>query len=138
MESSLDELKNALVYVYVLTGLRAQNYPAGEEKEMLHRFVVQHYGGHSADEIKLAFELAITLQLDVDANCYENFSIAYFCRIMEAYRVWTREQLRQLPVPVQPLKIPTAEERRQLDLDYAHFKLSLINKLPFKLNANVE
>lgn len=114
----------------VLVGLRAQNYPDDLEKQVLLNFIQEHYGGHTPGEIKLAFEMAILRKLDVDPVCYENFSIAYFAGIMEAYRVWAREQVKQLPAPELKQKVLTAEEKRQLDFDYAGYLMKNIDLLP--------
>jgi hypothetical protein len=125
-----EELKKVLKYAMVIIGLRAQNYPGELEKQLLLNFIVEHYGGHAAEEIKLAFDMAILRKLDVEANCYENFSIAYFAGIMEAYRSWAREQIKQLPAQVEQPKEFTRQEKLQLDFDYAYILLSQINKLP--------
>jgi hypothetical protein len=125
-----DELKKVLKYAMVIIGLRAQNYPGEVEKQILLNFIAEHYGGHTAEEIKLAFEMAILRKLNVDPNCFENFSIAYFAGIMEAYRSWSREQIKQLPAPELKPKEFTRQEKLQLDFDYAYVLLSQVNKLP--------
>jgi hypothetical protein len=125
-----EELKKSIKYAMVLIGLRAQNYPDDLEKQVLLNFIQEHYGGHTPAEIKLAFEMAIMRKLDVDPVCYENFSIAYFAGIMEAYRSWAREQVKQLPAPELKPKVLTAEEKRQLDFDYACYLKKQIDLLP--------
>lgn len=131
-----EEMKQALRYIFLLVGLRAQNYPAGIEKQLLHAYIFKNYGGHTPAELKLAFEMALQNKLSLrpeDVTCYENFSIAYFSRIMEAYREWSKEQIRQLPGIKEQPKEYTAEEKRKLDFDYAFYLLSLINKLPCRV-----
>lgn len=91
-ESSLEEIKQSLRYVMVKVGLRSQNWPNDEEKQILIAHIVQHFGNNTIDEIKLAFDLAITGKLELDKNeisCYENFSCLYFSQIMVAYRGWS-------------------------------------------------
>lgn len=117
----------------VLIGLRAQNYPGEVEKQILLNFIQEHYGGHTPAEIKLAFEMAILRKLDIDPVCYENFSIGYFAGIMEAYRDWAREQVKLLPEPELKPRVFTAQEKLQLDFDYAYVLLSQINKLPCRV-----
>jgi hypothetical protein len=108
----------------VIIGLRAQNYPDEIETEILLSFIQEHYAGHTPAEIKLAFEMAILRKLDVDPVCYENFSVAYFAGIMEAYRSWARDQVKQLPAPeIKPREF-TRSEKLQLDFDYAYILLS--------------
>lgn len=132
---SLDQekLTEALRYVMVIIGLRAQNYPGEIETQILIGFISEHYGGHTCAEIRMAFEMAITRKLNVEAKCFENFSVAYFVSIMEAYREWAREQIKQLPTPATKPKEFTREEKLQLDFDYAYFLLSQINKPPCKV-----
>lgn len=128
-----EELKQALRYIFLLVGLRAQNYPAGIEKQLLHAYIFKNYGGHTPAELKLAFEMALQNKLSLrpeDVTCYENFSIAYFSRIMEAYREWSKEQVKQLAVNKELPKVYTDEEKRQLDFDYASYLMKQIDLLP--------
>lgn len=128
-----ENLTGVLRYAMVIIGLRAQNYPDEVETEILIGFITEHYGGHTPAEIKLAFEMAILRKLDIDPVCYENFSIAYFAGIMEAYRSWAREQVKQLPAPeIKPREF-TRQEKLQLDFDYAYILLAQVNKLPCKV-----
>lgn len=132
-QASEETLKAVLKYVMVLVGLRAQNYPDDIEKQILLNFILEHYGGHTTAEIKLAFEMAITRKLDVDAKCYENFSIAYFASIMEAYRDWAKEQIKQLPAPVEKPRELKPMEKVDINLTWAFKLFNEINKLPVKL-----
>ena len=130
---SEDEVKGVLKYVMVLVGLRAQNYPDDIEKQILLNFISEHYGGHTPAEIKLAFEMAITRKLSADPTCYENFSIAYFAGIMEAYREWAKEQIKQLPAPVKDRTL-SVKEKIDINLIWALKCLKEINKLPIKVS----
>lgn len=70
-------------------GIRGGNMPVDEEKEVLLHHIVDKYGNHTHEEFILAFDLAMTGNLDIeDANSYENFSCAYVSKIMTSYRVW--------------------------------------------------
>jgi len=63
------------------------------------QFVVKHYGGYTPEEIRLAFELAIEGRLDLkpdQINCYQDFSPAYFARIMSAYRVHRNKEMMRV------------------------------------------
>lgn len=98
MLNDLEPLKQALRYVMLLVGLRAINFPDEAEKEILMIYIQKHYGGHSPEEIKLAFEMAINGELEIalnDVKCYENFSVIYFSSIMNAYRKWSAQQYNQ-------------------------------------------
>lgn len=122
-----------LRYVMVLIGLRAQNYPDKIETQILVNFITKHYGGHTPAEIKLAFEMAITRKLDIEAKCYENFSVAYFVSIMEAYREWAKEQIKQLPAPPEKPRELKPMEKVDINLIWALKCLNEINKLPVKI-----
>ncbi len=91
----LDNLKTVLRYCIMKVGLRAANWPSDEEKALLISHILNNYSNHTAQEIRLAFDMAIEGKLGVDANCYENFSCLYFSGIMNAYRIWSAQAYRQ-------------------------------------------
>lgn len=97
VNGDLEEVKESLRYAMVKIGLRAQNWPNEEEKTVLISHVLKGYGGHTAAEIRLAFDMALEGKLDVETNCYENFSCLYFSNIMSAYREWAKQEYEQLP-----------------------------------------
>jgi len=126
-------LKNALQYVFALVGLRS--VPVGPEKEFLHQYILKNYAGHTPAEIQLAFDMAVQGQLDLDprdVRCYENFSVIYFATIMRAYRAWASDQARRLERVAEPQK-PTPEQILTINIEYAFYLFSLVNKLPVKL-----
>lgn len=108
----LEPLKEVLRLVMVLVGLRAQNFPQDQEKAVLLKFIVDHYGGHTPSEIKLAFTMAINGRLGLETKevvCYENFSVLYFSSIMNAYRSWAKEAVFHIPkIPLPELPAPTS------------------------------
>lgn len=107
--SPLDPLKEVLRLVMVKIGLRAENWPSDAEKAVLLAHIMQHYGTLTHAEILLAFDMAIEGKLTVEANCYENFSCMYFSRIMNAYRKWAAETLKQVPEEI-PVESKTLSE----------------------------
>lgn len=96
-KSSVEEIKQVLRLTLIKIGLRSQNWPSDEEKLVLIEHIIKNYGTHTCEEIKLAFDMAIAGRLDVEVNCYENFSCLYFSNIMNAYRSWANEAYRHLP-----------------------------------------
>lgn len=93
----LDDLKGVLRYAIMKVGLRAANWPTDVEKALLIQHIVTNYGGHTIEEIRLAFDMAITGKLELkDASCYQDFSCLYFSTIMNAYRLWAKEEYKQL------------------------------------------
>lgn len=96
IQRPIEDLKEVLRYAMMKVGLRAVNIPADIEKQVLIEHVVSNYGNHTHEEIKLAFDLAITGKLDVDPNCFENFSCVYFSKIMNAYRAWAGKTYKEV------------------------------------------
>ena len=98
-KSTIEELKQVLRLVMVKVGLRANNLPNDHEKQVLIDHIITHYGNHTPNEVRLAFEMALTFKLDLpekDIPCYENFTCAYVSKIMNAYRKWAIEAYPQI------------------------------------------
>jgi len=110
-----EHLKEVLRLIMVKIGLRAANFPNEIEKAVLLSHIVTEYGNHTCEEIKLAFDLAIAAKLDVkEVSCYENFSCLYFSTIMNAYRLWAKEQAAQIKnEPVKEEKKEFTEEDKK-------------------------
>ena len=127
----IEPLKQALRYAMVLVGIKAHNVPNEREKAVLLQFIQTNYGGHTPAEIRLAFDLAVSGELDVeDVKCYENFSPLYFASIMNAYRRWARHQHASIkPKP----KELTPAEKLEINLEYVAYLQNQINKLPCKV-----
>lgn len=124
----IEPLKQALRYAMVLVGIKAHNVPNDREKAVLLQFIQNNYGGHTPSEIKLAFDLAVAGDLDVeDVKCYENFSPLYFASIMNAYRKWARSKHPEIKQKEPEL---TAEQKLEIDIEYAAYLQKQINKLP--------
>lgn len=85
IESSEEEIRQALRYAMVKIGLRAANFPEGIEKLLLIQHVYENFPNNTVEEIKICFDWAISGRIGEDFNCYENFSCAYFSRMMNAY-----------------------------------------------------
>lgn len=128
-----ESLKQALRYCFMLVGLRAKNMPDEMEKAFLINFIREHYGGHTAAEIRLAFDMAVTGKLDVDPVCYENFSVTYFAKIMNAFRGWARDQVRAIEAAEPIDRVLSRDELVDLNVEYALYLFRQINKLPIKI-----
>jgi hypothetical protein len=102
--SGEEDLKQVLRYCMVLVGLRGNNLPTEEEKFVLTNFIRSNFGNQTSAEIKIAFEMAVAGKLQVDAKCYENFSCEYFGRIMNAYLEYARQEIKNLPKPIEQMK----------------------------------
>ena len=132
--TDVEPLKQALRYAMVLVGIKAHNVPNDREKSVLLQFIVNNYGGHTPTEIRLAFDLAIAGELDVeDVKCYENFSPLYFASIMNGYRKWARPKHGEIK-PIE--KELTPDEKLDIELQYAAYLQKQVNKWPRKYPLN--
>lgn len=112
--------------------------PVEEEKAVLLEYIFENYGGHTPDEIKLAFKMAISGKLNLEpkeVKCYENFSPLYFTTIMDAYREWAREQIKLLPKPIEKRELKPMEIV-DINMIWALKCLNEINKLPVKIKLS--
>jgi hypothetical protein len=82
-----EEIRQALRYAMVKIGLRAANFPTGIEKTLLIHHVIENFPDNTVDEIRICFDWAISGRIEEDFNCYENFSCAYFSKMMLAYNL---------------------------------------------------
>lgn len=96
-EASDSEIQETLLKTFVLVGLRMQHYPDKLHNQFLINYIRKEYAHKTLDELQLAFELAIKQQLDIeDYKVYDNFSIEYLVRIMNAYRLWLIAENKKL------------------------------------------
>jgi len=94
-------VSSALQYAMMLVGIRGNNAPTQAEFDFLKYYLINNFGTHTAAEIRLAFDLAVSNRLELGesgAKCYENFSCEYVGRIMAAYRKWAEIQHSALPI----------------------------------------
>lgn len=105
-----EDIKQVLRYVMVLVGLRGQNLPSEEERFVLLNFIRSNFGNQTPEEIKLAFDWAVSGKLGIDAKCYENFSCEYFGRIMKAYIDMANEETRTVKKEEEIVLPPPSDE----------------------------
>lgn len=128
-DAPIERLKEVLRLVMIKVGLRSQNWPEQEEKAVLIAHILTNYGGHTPEEILLAFEMAIAGKLDLDSDqvtCYENFSCLYVSNILNAYRLWAREAVKYAVPPELP-KLPPSEDLN--DITMQSFYDSTVEKI---------
>ena len=116
-----EDLKQVLRYAMVLVGLRGNNMPTEEEKFVLLNFIRSNFGNQTPEEIKLAFELALSGKLGIDAKCYENFSCEYFGRIMNAYIEYARQETKSVPKEEEsPKEVPSDADLKMAAINSAN------------------
>ena len=75
----------SLRYVFTLVGIKGEQIPNKIETAVLLKFIRDNYSHFTADEIKIAFELAIKKQFPCETNHFGNFSPLYFANVMNSY-----------------------------------------------------
>lgn len=116
-----EDLKQVLRYSMVLVGLRGNNMPTEEEKFVLINFIKTNFGNLTPEEIKLAFEWAVSGKLGIDAKCYENFSCEYFGRIAKAYIDYSRQSTLTIVKEVEaPKEIPSDADLKMAAINSAN------------------
>ena len=131
--------------IYLLIGLRKTQFPAREEDVFNVTFIKKNYGHKTINEIIEAFELAVTGKLDVDVKHYDQFTLPYFCRIMDAYRIFNNERILATPPPklkeiayqmTDEERLNEIEEWRKKDYDFKILPLYLYDwLLKYSLHA---
>lgn len=122
--------------IFVLVGLRAENLPVPEEMAVLLQLILESWGNLSIGEMVLAFKMAVSGRLNVDATCYQNFSPEYFGKIMAAYvkwasQTWDENQMYNKPIP---------EDQKQLTMEGNFFETTELYFQDFlqnRLNLNL-
>lgn len=124
---SEEDLKEVLRYVMVLVGLRGNNMPTDEEKYVILNFIRLNFGNQTPEEIRLAFEYAISGKFEIDAKCYENFSCEYFGRIMKAYIDFSRNEVKVKPKEIEEVKpVPSEDELKKMAIENANFHRQML------------
>lgn len=128
-----DEIKSKLTLIYSLVGLRPQHYPTGQEKIDLHNYIVLKFGQKTLSELVLAFDLAISGELELtrdEVKVYDQFTIAYIAIIMASYKKW----LININKSIEPSKCLLVEDKKELTkedweswmIDVKNYKVELI------------
>ena len=116
-----EDLKQVLRYSMVLVGLRGNNMPTEEEKFVLINFIKTNFRNLTPEEIKLAFEWAVSGKLGIDAKCYENFSCEYFGRIAKAYIDYSRQSTLTVVKEIEaPKEIPSDADLKMAAINSAN------------------
>lgn len=88
-----------LAKVYVLIGLRGHHLPSDFEGQIIVNYLRENYAHKGISELSFAFKLAVQNKLDIDTpNAFDQFSILYLEKIMNAYRLWLKkadEEIKQ-------------------------------------------
>lgn len=100
--AGLQEIGGILFYLYQMTGLNKNNYPTKEESLILANFIHSEFQNSTLEEIKLAFTLAIKMELSQflgkndSVEHFQSFSPVYFSKIMAAFKKYKAHQLKSI------------------------------------------
>lgn len=82
-----DEILACLKYIVVLLGIPFEKLPQDEAKQALINFLRDWMQNAKLDELRLAFELAVSKKTGVDLTLYGNdFSAKFILDVFEAYK----------------------------------------------------
>ena len=112
-----------MLQLFVLTGLKNDNFPDQIQTDVLINFIREEYGNFSFQEFLLAFKMAIKNELEIDPNHYQLFSAPYIARIMSAYTQIRSGYLKSLRQAENALKLDskmehTDAEMREIKIGY--------------------
>lgn len=116
-QSSQEQVKSALKYVFVLLGLNEKDIPDDYEKTVILNFIYTHYGlRYSCQDIRNAFELGIAGAFDVDRELYsKRFSPLYLSKFMEAYGNYKVSMIKHIKQTTPQLPEKTERDPKELE-----------------------
>lgn len=113
------QIRQTLILIYTMVGLRVQHYPNMAEDTLLISFTRSEFGLKTLDELLLAFKLAIKGELEIeDAKVYDQFTCEYMARIMTAYRRWLKSRSAEVVAPKKMImnNVITSQEEKLADI----------------------
>lgn len=111
------DLSKTLIKVFLLIGLRQNHYPTKEEHIFIEAYIRKNYYHKTLDELYLAFDLAIKNQLECDAKVYDQFTIEYLVRVMDAYKKWLRNNYTPPKKEIQETIMEISKEEKIADIN---------------------
>jgi hypothetical protein len=85
-----------LRYLMTLVGIRKENYPEKQDIVIMVDHIQQHHGTLTIRELRLAIDMAVTMQLDFNPTAYQNISVLYLNEMLGAYKRWSAQAYKQL------------------------------------------
>lgn len=110
------EIRKMLLQLFVLTGLRNENFPDPIQTDVLINFIREDLGNYTFQEFLLAFRMGIKNELEIDANHYQSFSAPYIARIMSSYSQIRSTHLKSIRTAENALKLESKMEHTEQEL----------------------
>lgn len=123
------ELFQTLGYCFGLVGLSTDRYPDEAACVVLSDFIRTEFGGHTTEEVGLAFKLAAAGKLDCETKHFHTFSPMYFADVMNAYRAYAvtlkkeADTNNKLLPPSQVEAIPDIPDDEWLQIVFDGYKM---------------
>jgi hypothetical protein len=110
----------------IFVGVLPDKMPDVSSQDMLIDYINRYYKNLTLEELKLAFELGVAGQLQVDMNHYQNFSSLYFSSVINAYIEYRKRIVAQLnkereereAIPPKLSQEETYEINKKFDYNY--------------------
>ena len=110
---------SALMYLYSLVGVSANNYPDEASTLILIRFIKNAYPNLTLNEIRIAFELALKGDVQCEVNHYQSFSSLYLSGVVNAYIEYRRRAVAEINKKRIELEVakpePTKEQQEEIN-----------------------
>lgn len=124
--------KVAVTLDFIMKDMGVRNTPDTYSRIRLAQFVVKRFGDLALSELKLAFELAVVGELnleDKDVKHYNDFSLMYVGRILGAYRTKRNDSVQRVKLALpEPEKKPTPEELKTIHENFISMICNLFER----------
>lgn len=125
-EPNEDALKSALLFVFALLGLKHNSFPTELEKPVLHNTIIEKFGDITAEEIRIAYKMAVNGELfednkPINLKLYGDvYSFDHFARVLRAYRIQKRNEIKTLVSSElhNTEEVPSVERRAEIRREY--------------------
>ena len=91
-----EQIAAELRYLMQLVGIRRENYPDRDVMIVIIAHVQEHHGNLTIKELRLAIDMAVTMQLDFNPTAYQNISVLYLNEMLSAYKRWSAQAYKEL------------------------------------------
>lgn len=91
-----DAIIPVIRHLLVMLGIRQENYPNPEMTAVMCENIRTGHGNLTVKELRLAFEMAVSLKLDFNPHAFQNVSVLYINELLAAYKKWSTQTYHQL------------------------------------------
>lgn len=126
---NVEPLNQVFRRVFVLVGLRMEQFPTKEETQVLIDFCRKRLGNYTAEEILIAFEMAITGDFKADTDHFGQFTAKYLTGVLNAYNEYRNRIAKEVEEErCKQRKIETEAEEQKAVRDFFNEAVTLYNE----------